>query len=94
MRGRLNHVTDAHDARVGLERADVLQKEAVEARRYQVERIGILVGGFEVSDELKRFGVVGEDSERKLLSNSQSSVMKCKSFLCFHRIAKVNLITR
>lgn len=70
MRGRLNHVTDAHDARVGLERADALQEEAVEARRHQVERIRILVGGFKVSDELKRLGVVGEDSERKLLRKS------------------------
>lgn len=32
MWGRLNHITDPHDARVDLERADVLQEEAVEAR--------------------------------------------------------------
>lgn len=62
MWGRLNHITDPHDARVDLERADVLQEEAVEARRHQVERVGIFFGCLKVGNELKAFGVVREDS--------------------------------
>lgn len=62
MWGRLNHITDAHDARVDLEGADVLQEEAMEARRHQVESAGILFGCLKVGDELKAFGVVREHS--------------------------------
>lgn len=62
MWGRLNHITDPHDARVDLERADVLQEEAVEARGHQVECAGIPFGRLKVGNELEAVGVVREDS--------------------------------
>jgi hypothetical protein len=63
-RGRLNGVTDSHDSCVDLEGIDGLQEELVEARRDEVESSWVLGGGFEVSNELESFKVVGECSER------------------------------
>lgn len=92
-RGRLNHVTNAHNSRVDLVGVHVLQEETMESRRHEIKGIRILLGCLKVGDKLKAVVVERQNSVGKkrnisivkrelsdLLRKSQSCELNGESF--------------